>query len=125
MRGEENHAWVLVKMTRSLLKWRKQPTETIMANYFVPYSGRKPAALQINGHRVLLFSRSKETFSDELGLLGADRIKRVRATVPSAEKDIALEKLSQTAEAGLVLVPPHAPIAEIIRNLESELPWVQ
>jgi len=96
-----------------------------MSNYFIPYSGKKPAATQINGHRLLILAQDKSVFEENLMLLGADRLKRVRGGSSKEEEQVILAKLARTAQAGLVIAPSEIGVEDVIKNLEAELPWIQ
>ena len=37
-----------------------------MNNYFVPYTGKKPASVCINGHRLVILAVDKELLEDDL-----------------------------------------------------------
>ena len=79
-----------------------------MARYFVPYAGKQPAAVEINGHRVLILSGEEEFFEPYLESLGADSLKKVK-TGPSKKADErALERLAARSGAGVVVAPPEA-----------------
>jgi len=49
-----------------------------MENFFVPYTGKKPALVCINGHRLVILAHEKDTLEEDLDLLGADRVKKVK-----------------------------------------------
>lgn len=98
---------------------------TNRATYFVPYMGDKPAAVHINGHRLLILAKDIHPFEEGLHYLGADSVRGVRVGASQAEEAKALTKLSRKAKAELVIAPSDLQLAEVIRNLESQLPWIQ
>ncbi len=95
-----------------------------MSVYYVPYSGRKPTAVEINGHRLVIISSSKKVLQDNMDSLGADSVKRVKS-IPEPEKDLKLiDRISRTAKAGIVFAPEEAPLSEVLKELEQQLPWL-
>ena len=96
-----------------------------MASLYVPYIGKKPAPLIINGHKLLILSTNKEIFEDDLKILGADNIKQIKSLNSPLEQEKILTKLAKKSNAGVVLSPNGMHLNELIRNLENELPWVQ
>ena len=61
-----------------------------MSNYFVPYLGRRPAPALINGHKLLIMAQEESVFDEQLGLIGADRVKRVRVSENREEQELSL-----------------------------------
>ena len=96
-----------------------------MASLYVPFQGKKPAALEINGHRVVLMSRDPVPLEDEMELFGADRIKRFDVGLNSGAESKLMVKIAASANGGVVVLPSELPIEQLIRNLEEDLPWIQ
>lgn len=96
-----------------------------MSTFYVPYKGKKPAALSINGHRLVLLFRDKEVLKEGLERVGATRIQRVRGGATQVEEAEALQAIGGLANGGVVIAPPDSMVDDIIRSLESELPWLQ
>jgi hypothetical protein len=96
-----------------------------MDNFFVPYTGKKPASVWINGHRLVILTHDKEMLEDDLDLLGADRVKKVRVSSTDAGQDKFLGKIARQVDAGVVIAPSGVDLRDVLKNLESELPWVQ
>lgn len=96
-----------------------------MKQFYVPYIGKKLAPLVINGHRVLILAHDKEDFALDLGRIGADRIMMVKSGDSQIEQEMFLGKLAAKVGGGVVVAPPYADIADVVKNLESELPWIQ
>jgi hypothetical protein len=96
-----------------------------MENYFIAYTGAKPASLCINGHRLVILAHEKDTLEDDLDLLGADRIKTVKFKGSEAEQEQFLGKLARKVDGGVVIAPSGVGLRDVIRNLENELPWLQ
>ena len=95
-----------------------------MSIYYVPYSGRKPSAVEINGHRLVIITSNKKLLEEHLGSLGADSLKRVKS-ITEPEKDLKLiDRISRTAKAGIVFAPDEAPLSEVLKELEQQLPWL-
>jgi hypothetical protein len=90
-----------------------------MENLFVPYTGKKPALVCINGHRLVILTHEKDTLEEDLDLLGADRVKKVKVKGTDAEQEQLFGKIArQIAPAGIGL-------RDVLKNLETELPWLQ
>lgn len=96
-----------------------------MTTFYVPYSGDKPAAISVNGHRLVLLSRDKGAFEDELELIGADSIKVLASGNSQTDEDIVFNKLAKSLRAGVVIAPGDLPLEDVIRNLKVQLPWLQ
>ncbi len=96
-----------------------------MHKYFIPYTGKRPASVVINGHRLVILSTSKALVKDGLHLLGADRVKNLAGGQTAEEDELILSKFADKSRSGLVIAPSDLNFNEVIRNLESELPWVQ
>jgi hypothetical protein len=95
-----------------------------MATYFAPYVGKKPAALSINGHKLLIVARDRECLEQGLELVGGDSVKGFSAGSSAAEREVVLERLAKKINGGVVIAPANVGVSDIIRNLEIELPWI-
>jgi hypothetical protein len=95
-----------------------------MDNFFVPYTGKKPASVCINGHRLVILTHDKGVLEEDLDLLGADHIKKVRLSSSEAAQQQFLGKIARQVDGGVVIAPSGVELKEVIKNLESELPWV-
>lgn len=96
-----------------------------MNTIFVPYNGKKPAALSINGHNLIILSTTAETFKANMDMLGADHIKKLKVYDSPAQQERAISKLAKKIGGGVVISPQDIELPDLIRNLEHELPWVQ
>ena len=96
-----------------------------MKNFYVPFAGEKPAALTINGHRLIFLSTDRSSFHESLPLVGADRVRRLRGGATKAAQEKLLSKLAKSSQAGVVLAPAHVELQDLINNLKHELPWMQ
>ena len=96
-----------------------------MKGYFVPFSSGKPATISVNGHRLVVLSRSAKTISGCLPKLGGDTVKRLQSGETRAEEEQFFKSISDQANAGVVIAPGGVALEVIIENLESELPWIQ
>ena len=96
-----------------------------MENFFVPYTGKKPALVCINGHRLVILSHEKDTLEEDLDLLGADRVKTVKVKGSESEQERLLGKIAREVDGGVVIAPAGVGLRDVIKNLESELPWLQ
>ena len=96
-----------------------------METFFVPYSGDRPAAVEINGHRVLILSPDIDNMSEEIQMVGGDRIREI--AVPEHDEGstpFVLEDLAHDIKGGIVLSPPGVSLTAMIESLEDELPWI-
>jgi hypothetical protein len=96
-----------------------------MDNFFVPYTGKKPASVLINGHRLVILTHDKDVLEDDLDLLGADRVKKVTVSSADVDQDKFLGKIARQVDGGVVIAPSGVDLRDVLKNLESELPWVQ
>ncbi len=96
-----------------------------MPSYFVPYSGKKPAALSINGHKLTIVTRDREVLEGNLDLFGADRVKRVAGAESKAQQEFAFDRVAKAIGGGVVIAPPNVEFRDVLKNLESQLPWLQ
>jgi hypothetical protein len=62
---------------------------------------------------------------DELELLGADRIKKVKLGDSDVEQEEFLGKIARQVDGGVVIAPSGVDLKDVLRNLETELPWLQ
>jgi hypothetical protein len=96
-----------------------------MTTFYVPFKGNTPAALSINGHRLVILSKDKEAISTSLDLMGANRVRRVRSGPSEVDQAEALQRIGKAANSGVVIAPPDAPVEDVLRSLEVDLPWLQ
>lgn len=95
-----------------------------MSIYYIPYHGKKPAAVVINGHRLVIMSKDRDTLQDDLSVLGADKVKQVESELEVEDNFTLIDRIAKNAKAGVVFAPDEAKITEIIKNLEEQLPWL-
>lgn len=96
-----------------------------MNNFFVPYTGKKPALVNINGHRLVILAEEKDTLEEDLELLGADRVKKLKVSDSDAAQEQMLGKIARQVDGGVVIAPSGIGLRDVLKNLESELPWFQ
>ena len=95
-----------------------------MSIYYIPYHGNKPAAVVINGHRLVIMSQDKESLEQDLSMLGADKLKSVESEVEVEQNSTLIDRIAKNAKAGVVFAPGETDITEVIKNLEEQLPWL-
>ncbi|NDC38572.1 MAG: hypothetical protein EBZ48_11025 [Proteobacteria bacterium] len=95
-----------------------------MATFFVPFAGDKPASLDINGHRLVILSRSAASLEDGLPLVGAERIEKISVPRSKSKELEALTEIGRSANSGVVIAPPNIAMEDLIRDLEAQLPWL-
>jgi len=96
-----------------------------MEHFFVPYSGKRPASVCINGHNLVILTHEKDTLEEDLDLLGADRVRTVKLGEKQDEQQKFLGRIARQVDGGVVIVPAGIGLRDIIKNLEDELPWLQ
>jgi hypothetical protein len=96
-----------------------------MDNFFVPYIGKKPASVCINGHRLVILAHERDILEEDLDLLGADSIKRVKTLQTEQEQEKLFGRLARQVDGGVVIAPEGVGLRDVLKNLESELPWLQ
>lgn len=96
-----------------------------MDNFFVPYIGKKPASVCINGHRLVILAQERDMLEEDLDLLGADSVKRVKGAQSEQDQEKLFGKLARQVDGGVVIAPEGVGLRDVLKNLESELPWLQ
>jgi hypothetical protein len=96
-----------------------------MDNFFVPYTGKRPASVCINGHRLVILAHDRDMLEEDLDLLGADNIKKIKLSSSEDEQQKFLGKIARQVDGGVVIAPSGVELKDVLRNLEHELPWVQ
>jgi hypothetical protein len=94
-----------------------------MEKYFVAYQGETPAALSINGHRVVILAKDSEQLTRELEFVGADRIQSVDEIEFGTEEQV-VSHFAQTVNAHVVVSPSNVELRDLVATLERELPWI-
>ena len=96
-----------------------------MNRLFAPYTGNMPAPIVVNGHRLLIISSNKRVLDEGLEAIGGDCIKTLPKVYSTDEQERLLGELAEKSSSGIVLAPLDVEMKDLIRSLESELPWVQ
>ncbi len=97
-----------------------------MKSFYVPYKGKRPAYLDINGHRVVILAADEEAFDGEAQeFVKADSIKAVKSGENERERQSALLKIAKSTKSGVIIAPDDMDIGELIKDLKEQLPWVQ
>ena len=76
-----------------------------MKLYYVPYSGSFPAAMLINGHKLVFLAEEEEAFLDELYRFGADHVQQVEVGESREEQEQAFSSIAQQVDGGIVVAP--------------------
>ena len=93
-----------------------------MSKFFVPFNQDEPAAVEINGHRLLLVASSEDELTAGLREIGGSEVREIELS-PSNEESV-LRNLANTIHGGIVLTPPGVRVATMLSSLKAELPWV-
>lgn len=91
-----------------------------MGKVFVPYVDDQPAAVEVNGHRLLILTSLPEDMAEDLELLGGSEIREVQYS----DEDTMLVDLAANINGGVVLAPPGTSPRSMIDSLSAELPWI-
>lgn len=95
-----------------------------MATYFVPYTGKRPTPVMVNGHKFILLSKEKEILEEGLPSVGADRVKAFRVGESEQDEEQFLADIAYKHESGIAILPPDIKATEFLRSLEAQLPWL-
>ena len=96
----------------------------LMGKVFVPYAGKEPASIDINGHRLIILTTEPDSLEEGLPLIGGDSVQPYSSFNNPEELKQASEELAKTCEAGVVIAPAGVELIELLRNLENQLPWI-
>ena len=95
-----------------------------MTTLYMPYMDDKPASIKVNGHDLLILSEDEE-------LLLASEVMDVEYALPiesgssEEELDDLLVEIAEEQNLGIVVAPEEVPLEDVVKNLETELPWLQ
>lgn len=95
-----------------------------MGNLFIPYSGKHPAHVTVNGHKIVLCALAPEPLEDSLEMLGGDAVLAVDTNSFASLEDVFVH-LGAAVQAKVVLAPEAATVPEVLTNLQEALPWIQ
>ena len=97
-----------------------------MGKLYIPYKDKKPAAIFVNGHRLILVSKDEEDLCENLHLVDATDVKQIEidddAQFPESKE---LESLATTLDASIVVAPEDLPFQNVLEALKYTLPWIQ
>ncbi len=94
-----------------------------MARFFVPYLNDTPASIEIKGHKLLLITQEERQIRKDVKKLGGTDVRELELA-NAAEQQETLASLAKSIKGGVVLTPKGVSIQRILKNLESELPWL-
>ena len=95
-----------------------------MQKFFVPYTNNEPAAVEVNGHRLLILTSESDDLVHDLELLGGSEIREMDLSEDESEQSRVLADLAADINGGVVLAPPGISPRDMIENLAEELPWI-
>ena len=96
-----------------------------MSQLFAPFKGSHPAAVTINGHRLIILATERSELEDYLELVGGDRLRRLRVRDSQQGPERVLKRLAHRVQGGVVIAPPDTSVPALIESLREQLPWVQ
>jgi hypothetical protein len=91
---------------------------------FVPYKGKAPATVMINGHRLVILSADKDDLEENLTLVGGTRLRKLRTGSSPEEEQARLHRLAEEVQGGIVIAPHELPVPQVLKSLEEQLPWI-
>ena len=100
------------------------PKVSTMQKLYVPFSNNLPAAVEINGHRLLIVCSQSADLASDLAAVGAKEVREVEVDDGELESAQALADLAAGINGGVVLTPPGISAGDMIANLQLELPWI-
>jgi hypothetical protein len=92
--------------------------------FYIPYAGRHPAIVDINGHRLVILAREREQLEEYLDLVGGDQVFAVNEESFDST-DALFEGLANEAHAQIVVTPEEIEIPQVLEQLRHALPWSQ
>lgn len=95
-----------------------------MNRYYIPYSGSDPTIMSVNGHRVVILSQEAEQVSAALTMLGGDSVQEFDVEEYSDPIEF-VQQVALTTKAEVVMAPPSANLALVVKELQQKLPWIQ
>lgn len=95
-----------------------------MNKLFFPISHGKPAAVIVNGHRLVILARDPEELKDSLQELGADSVQEIKVGLTKEDEQKVLSRLARKADAGVVITPGNVGLDAVLENLHAQLPWL-
>lgn len=95
-----------------------------MEKYFVVRQDGSPAAMIINGHRLVIISSDRNDLEAHLELFDGESLEQIEAEDVVTEDDPDLLEIASSVNAGVVLAPDDVDVEELIQSLEDELPWI-
>jgi len=95
-----------------------------METLYAPFHNDQPAAVTVNGHRVVVVSADPTILEESLAILGATTV------APLAEGEVTdpeelVDDLARTSAAYVVVTPSEISVAEMLTSLGESLPWIQ
>ena len=95
-----------------------------MARFFVPFINDEPAAIEVNGHKLLIVTSESEDMIADLDLLGGGEIREMTLAEDDSEGSKLMADLAADINGGVVLAPPGVRPRNMIEDLAEELPWI-
>ena len=106
-----------------------------MSYLYVPYKNDAPLPVDIKGHKLLIVSGDATDLENNLRKLGADSFKKVSVGNTPEEHTQKLAMLAKKAKLtkkskkggespGILVAPTELGLSELLKNLETSLPWV-
>lgn len=99
--------------------------EEIMEKVYVPYLNDAPATIEINGHTLVIVSKSSRSLKLDLSVVGGDSVREIELRDGRGEEAAELAKLAATVKGGVVMAPGKVRLSTMIKSLEQQLPWLQ
>lgn len=95
-----------------------------MGKMYVPYQKDHPATICVNGHKLVIVSKSSNTFTKDLEMVGGDSVREIALNGDTQDEALALAHLATTIQGGVVMAPNSMRLTTMIKSLEKQLPWL-
>ena len=95
-----------------------------MSKLYVPYRGKKPSPMYINGHRVLVLSRDQESAKQALEFSGAEKIKRISSGETKEQESWTTSNLALKGKCDVIVTASDVGMPDLVKSLEKQLPWI-
>ncbi len=95
-----------------------------MTRFFVPFLDDEPAAIEVNGHKLLIVTSESADMIADLEVLGGAEIREIALADDDSEGSKLMADLAADINGGVVLTPPGVSPRTMIEDLSEELPWI-
>ncbi len=95
-----------------------------METLYAPYLGEEPAAILVNGHRIVVLSTDQSALEERLPLFGGDSVHPLDDAAEDNADDV-IQRIAEATHAHVVVTPREVTVEDVLHSLEESLPWLQ